>query len=1151
MRFERISLLRYGGFTDAVLELPRSDIDFHLIVGANEAGKSTMRRALSELLFGIDARTPFGWKHGYPDMRLAARVSRGSEQLDFIRTKGNKNTLRDAADVPIAEAVLQALLGRVDQRFFERMYALDQAGLVAGGRTLLSASDDLGKMLFQSAAGLSRLGEMAQSLESKAEALWAPKKKAGRAYYDALDAYDSADKALKASIVRSKDWAQAHTEHAAADAEHARVSQQRGELAARITGLQRIRRVRADLERLAALEQQIADAAGVIDLGENARATLDGAQRLIFAAQQEQATAAALLDEIHQQIAALPVDQRLLDSQAEIAALNDRRVQLIGFADELKLAEAELAAQGVQALRLAQALGLPEDSEAGLRTRMPRGSTRATIAALAQDHAALRQALATAQAGLDTRERSLDEMRRRRAALGPLEADAGLAVALAAAARLGDVQARADELAAQLQAAQTARHQAVQALGHWPLDEAGLRSLQLPHADAVRQHLQALQSMLADGKAAHTRLHALRDERATLAATIANFAHAHKVVSEQQVAQARAERDTLWSSFEAEPAAVQAEGVRFRQLMHGADTLSDERLAGADDEGILRGQQERLRVLDAQIDELQLRQTALGEQAAGQQAAWVEQMRAAGVPGLSAEEMADWKAQRLATLAAFDEAARVADLQAGWQRQAADLAAALMAHVAAEVGEAPPLALLIERGRRVQKAAENAAAQARELDTQIVQAETERLALQSACEQARQALEAWAGAWQAALQEADFPPIWQPGQAQPVLQRYAELEAALAAMDRLRRDTLQRRADQAAVLVQDAQALLARLDGAPAPDPAGALAAVAALHERAQQAARHQQALHTPLQRQRALQDRLEAAAAQLQQGQAALQPLMIQAAAPSLEALAARVAASDALRALHASRAGLEAALVAAGDGLSLTELRRESAAIDASRLVVELQDLEAQDHALVAALSALAARRQQAQTALDAISGSANAAKAEGDRQQAIATMADAIEDYIQVKTAEKLLKWAIERYREAQQGPMLANASRHFRLLTLGSFERLTVEFEHDPPKLEGRRPDGRQVSVEGMSDGTRDQLFLALRLAGLEMQLDGGPGLPFIADDLFVNFDDQRSAAGLRALGELARKTQVIFLTHHEHLVAPAQNVLGAGLNVVRL
>jgi uncharacterized protein YhaN len=77
---------------------------------------------------------------------------------------------------------------------------------------------------------------------------------------------------------------------------------------------------------------------------------------------------------------------------------------------------------------------------------------------------------------------------------------------------------------------------------------------------------------------------------------------------------------------------------------------------------------------------------------------------------------------------------------------------------------------------------------------------------------------------------------------------------------------------------------------------------------------------------------------------------------------------------------------------------------------------------------------------------------------------------------------------------------------------------------------------------MSDGTADQLFLALRLAALEQSFEAGITLPFLADDLFINFDDRRAHAGFMVLGEIARKTQVLFFTHHAHLRAIAEAAL---------
>ena len=82
------------------------------------------------------------------------------------------------------------------------------------------------------------------------------------------------------------------------------------------------------------------------------------------------------------------------------------------------------------------------------------------------------------------------------------------------------------------------------------------------------------------------------------------------------------------------------------------------------------------------------------------------------------------------------------------------------------------------------------------------------------------------------------------------------------------------------------------------------------------------------------------------------------------------------------------------------------------------------------------------------------------------------------------------------------------------------------------------------VDGMSEGTRDQLYLALRLAGLEMHLAEHEPMPMILDDLLVHFDDTRARHALAALGRLAGKSQVLLFTHHAHLVELARQELGA-------
>ena len=112
-------------------------------------------------------------------------------------------------------------------------------------------------------------------------------------------------------------------------------------------------------------------------------------------------------------------------------------------------------------------------------------------------------------------------------------------------------------------------------------------------------------------------------------------------------------------------------------------------------------------------------------------------------------------------------------------------------------------------------------------------------------------------------------------------------------------------------------------------------------------------------------------------------------------------------------------------------------------------------------------------------------------------------------------------------------------------------MEIDYDGDTPQLMGRRPDGTHVDFDGLSEDTGDQLFLSLRLAAVEMQLQHAQPLPFIADDLFIKYSDDRAARGFKALSDLATKSQVIYFTQHDHLVEVARGAIGKELSVIQL
>jgi len=181
---------------------------------------------------------------------------------------------------------------------------------------------------------------------------------------------------------------------------------------------------------------------------------------------------------------------------------------------------------------------------------------------------------------------------------------------------------------------------------------------------------------------------------------------------------------------------------------------------------------------------------------------------------------------------------------------------------------------------------------------------------------------------------------------------------------------------------------------------------------------------------------------------------------------------------------------------------------------------------------------------TELSRMDGNGMAAEAQGRAEHVLASLRGNVEQYIRLRLAATVLDRSIERFREASQGDVVNRAGDLFATMSLGSFKALRADYD-DAGKatLVGvRAADGRLVKVEGMSDGTCDQLYLAIRLALLESHLAAHEPLPLIVDDILVQFDDDRSEATLKVLAELSRKTQVIVFTHHEHLLDLAKRSL---------
>ncbi len=168
MRIERLDLTRFGGFTDRSLDLAGDGV--HVIVGANETGKTTAMAAIRQLLYGIPIQSSHDYLHSYQDMRIGARLRiAGGEVREIVRLKRNSNALRDPSDSPIDESTLASWLYDVDQSLYGSLFEISHQEIASGGDALLESDGDLGRAVFSASRGTTDLNTVLRKLDERAD----------------------------------------------------------------------------------------------------------------------------------------------------------------------------------------------------------------------------------------------------------------------------------------------------------------------------------------------------------------------------------------------------------------------------------------------------------------------------------------------------------------------------------------------------------------------------------------------------------------------------------------------------------------------------------------------------------------------------------------------------------------------------------------------------------------------------------------------------------------------------------------------------------------------------------------------------------------------------------------------------------------------
>ncbi|XWN33811.1 MAG: AAA family ATPase [Devosia sp.] len=1131
MRLAHLNAVRYGRFEGRSVDFPNpcdGEPDLHVVVGANENGKTTLKNALMDVLFGVRNNSPYAFRWSKAQLAIEAVLEAGGRRLQVERA-GNRRALMPKE---AAEAVAVHLDG-VDRAIFARTNAFSHDEMRSHANDLLESKGDIADLLMRDAGGLADVIAHLAELREQSKTLFMRKgnnKSRFRSLDRELKAANSAYEAALLSQTAHDDLRNAHDRaRAASEAAEAALATAK----ARADTLDRLARAAPILKAIDEAEAARTDAPRLSpDLAGRvgkARASL-----LTFVERRDNAD--RRIEALEEQIKAADADP---DALAKADAIQDlaRRTAALG-ALKAQRANVLTRIEGLRAdaMRLARDLGLEASDPETLLSLVPPAVDRDEAKALADQEERL-------VAAVEEGAQRLSKLNAPPPPAADEETAARLDRLLSRIAQMGDIKTEwnrlrreVDDAASALAVAEDATAADAPSAAPPPLEDG-----------------EAAQALIAKAeRAAEDAANALeKADRALLDARANADNPAGAVPSEADLAAARQAREAQWATIKA-GGDFQAAAPTFEAAVAHADDVADTRFQNV--EKIVEAQERArdVRVCEARRQKAEdaARKAAAALKTARE--AWAARLSEAGLTRVPADYRA-YLARREALLAARKEAERAAAALATLRQRLVAARKACVPFVGepgavAEASLAGELAAAMEQMAVAKTQVDDAVLNARVAIQTYEAAQAERPALEEQHRAAEAALAAWRARWSKACAKAGIPPEATPARRTAFFDGYRAIAQKLDEADRDMAERVRAVDRQEKDLAADAAALAEALDAPVSDDLERMAEAFSTRLQKAKQTAQVIQDREEDRKDALLVRDKTEQQIADLRAELAAdFADAGLSKDAP-LDDLAAAALASDDARARDADVAEgtrrldeLGLTLEGAREGLAAASPQEREG--ERAHLAATMESLEADRSRLGQEVGRADADLANAERTSLAGTAAENAFAAAA----LTAAMADIVAQAVRRRLEIAVLSTAGETFAQEQRSPILRRATDLFATLTGGAYDHLTVdESEGRGVLLAHRVHDDASVPVDGLSDGTRDQLIIAVRVAAAQ-----GSPLPFIADDLFVNADDGRAANGFKVLAELARTTQVIYLTHHDHLVPVARGVVGADLSVVHL
>jgi len=1154
MRIRRLELKAFGPFTDRVLDFDGDASGLHIVYGPNEAGKSSTLRALSALFYGFPERTSDNFIHPNDRLLVAGVLEDGRGKPHFFaRRKKRKADLLDAEQNPVDPAQLDALLHGIDHAMFSHLFGLDHDTLVAGGAALLQDKGHAGSTLFSAGTGIVAPRRILNKLQEESDALFKT-----RASKPVLNAALRDFTSLKSEINRLSLSSREFKDHDKALREAIqsleKAQQKRAEISRSQRQLERIRQAFTPLGLRRELQVKLRELGDVRPLPDDFHQRREQALNQLRSARQSLSAAQERFKDFSARIDELNPPRGLIDQAETVGHLHQRVGAYRKAMVDRPVLEGKRVQAKTEAGRILRSVlpGLSLEQADELRNLLRR---RSAVKRLGQEHLLATEKLEHARQALTKLENEKSALESSLRALNTAPDVQQLKSLLARAQALGAIDSDLGLRRQDLGKRQNNFDIEIRRLGLWQGTPDQLVSLALPFAETVDRFVALARELAQESRNLKSRRQEVEQKLRETNHELEALEKTGDLLTENDLKRLRHYRDRGWHLLrrqwiDGEEVAVLSREYHEHLPLHEAyEEAVDQADAAADR---LRREADRVQAfahmtarrdemnalrkqLDADHTELDARKQEFEQE-------WCGLWHECGVSPRSTEEMAAWLSRietlRVSAARIVEDRQRMEELT----RQRSEAANPLRLEIVRLQKTAPEgeeLNPLIDAALALVRTSEESAQQRRSLQQRLDTVEQELQQAGQEVARGERVLNDWERSWETILKEFGLETGIMPAEMEEIVEgvesclnqidKATEHAGRIAGIDR---DTEQLKQDVHALL----QLVAPQLQALPVDQ---AVEQLNALLSRAREQQTRLQAYSDAIEEAEA---EIRTTSAVAETAQAELDELCALAGCGSEEGLEAAEKLWLQKQDLEQRIAEEEKRLTELAEGMPLVEFEQRVCAVDPDSLPERLQRMTEELDELNHSIQDFAEQVGRERTELARMDGRAEAALKAQQAEEKLSEIRRLSDRYVRLRVAARVLEEEIERYRARNQDPVLRLAGGYFAELTLNSFDGLRVDVDdRGEPIIVGLRNEGEQVTSDNMSSGTRDQMFLALRLASLEHRLERNEPMPFIVDDILINFDEERACATLAALSRLAARNQVILFTHHRQVAEEAEKI----------